>query len=103
MLVRLDGPSEDGRGDTLSVYVELAEGGYLWLDIKDRVTVRLLGVPIGLAERAFWQEWFSTSSSGKAVSVDSAMRRDSIFGASLSAEEAAAKVFAKRTMSLLVV
>ena len=47
VLVRLDGPSEDGRGDTLSVYVELAEGGYLWLDIKDRVTVRLLGVPIG--------------------------------------------------------
>jgi hypothetical protein len=31
------------------------------------------------------------------------MRLDSIFGASLSAEEAAAKVFAKRSMSLLVV
>ena len=62
-----------------------------------------LGVPIGLAERAFWREWFSTSSSGNAVSVDSAMRLDSIFGASLSAEEAAAKVFAKRPMSLLVV
>lgn len=48
-------------------------------------------------------QWFSTSSSGNAVSVDSAMRLDSIFGASLSAEEAAAKVFAKRPMSLLVV
>lgn len=47
VLVRLDGPSEDRRGDTLSVYVGLAEGGYLWLDIQDRVTVRLLGVPIG--------------------------------------------------------
>lgn len=74
-----------------------------------------LGVPIGLAERAFWQEWFSTSNSGIAVSVDSAMRLDGIcgmlpittcrdiFGASLSAEKAAAKVFAKRPMSLLVV
>ena len=47
VLVRLDGPSEDGRGDMLSVYVGLTEGGYLWLDIQDRVTVRLLGVPIG--------------------------------------------------------
>lgn len=47
VLVRLDGPTEDGRGDRLSVFVRLAEGGYLWLDIQDRVTVRLLGVPIG--------------------------------------------------------
>lgn len=44
---RLDGRSESGRGDTLSIYVELAGGGYLWLDVEDRVTVRLLGVPIG--------------------------------------------------------
>ncbi|ADH87478.1 integral membrane sensor signal transduction histidine kinase [Ancylobacter novellus DSM 506] len=44
---RLEGRSESGRGDTLSVYVELADGGYLWLDVEDRVTVRLLGVPIG--------------------------------------------------------
>ena len=44
---RVDGRSESGRGDTLSVYVELADGGYLWLDVEDRVTVRLLGVPIG--------------------------------------------------------
>lgn len=44
---RLDGRSESGRGDTLSVYVELADGSYLWLDVEDRVTVRLLGVPIG--------------------------------------------------------
>lgn len=44
---RLDGRSESGRGDTLSVYVELADGGYLWLDVEDRVTIRLLGVPIG--------------------------------------------------------
>lgn len=44
---RLDGRSESGRGDTLSVYVELADGAYLWLDIEDRVTIRLLGVPIG--------------------------------------------------------
>lgn len=44
---RLDGRSETGRADTLSVYVELADGGYLWLDVEDRVTVRLLGVPIG--------------------------------------------------------
>ncbi|MFD2032801.1 ATP-binding protein [Ancylobacter dichloromethanicus] len=45
VLARLDGRSESG--DTLSVYVELAAGGYLWLDVKDHVTVRLLGVPIG--------------------------------------------------------
>lgn len=45
--VRRDGRSEDGRGDTLNVYVQLADGGYLWLDIEDRVTIRLLGVPIG--------------------------------------------------------
>lgn len=44
---RLDGRSESGRGDTLSVYVELADGSYLWLDVEDRVTIRLLGVPIG--------------------------------------------------------
>lgn len=45
VLARLDGRSESS--DTLSVYVELAAGGYLWLDVKDHVTVRLLGVPIG--------------------------------------------------------
>lgn len=45
--VRLDGRVESGQGDTLSVYVQLASGGYLWLDVRDRVTVRLLGVPIG--------------------------------------------------------
>ncbi|MFT0862179.1 ATP-binding protein [Ancylobacter sp. G4_0304] len=44
---RLDGRSESGRGDALSIYVELADGGYLWLDVEDRVTIRLLGVPIG--------------------------------------------------------
>lgn len=44
---RLDGRSESGRGDALSVYVQLADGGYLWLDVEDRVTIRLLGVPIG--------------------------------------------------------
>lgn len=44
---RLDGRSGTGRGDRLSVYVELADGGYLRLDVEDRVTVRLLGVPIG--------------------------------------------------------
>lgn len=45
--VRLEEHSDSGRGGTLSVYVALAEGGYLWLDVEDRVTVRLLGVPIG--------------------------------------------------------
>lgn len=45
--VRLEEHSDSGRGGTLSVYVALAEGGYLWLDVQDRVTIRLLGVPIG--------------------------------------------------------
>lgn len=45
--VRLDGRSKIGRGDALSVYIELADGSYLWLDVEDRVTIRLLGVPIG--------------------------------------------------------
>lgn len=45
--VQLEGQGESGRGSTLSVYVALAERGYLWLDVEDRVTVRLLGVPIG--------------------------------------------------------
>lgn len=44
---RVDGRSESGPGDTVSVYVQLADGRYLWLDVEDRVTVRLLGVPIG--------------------------------------------------------
>lgn len=44
---RLDGRSESGRGDALSVYVELADGDYLRLDVEDRVTIRLIGVPIG--------------------------------------------------------
>lgn len=45
--VRLEEHSDSGRGGTLSVYVALAKGGYLWLDVQDRVTIRLLGVPIG--------------------------------------------------------
>ncbi|GLK74592.1 HAMP domain-containing protein [Ancylobacter dichloromethanicus] len=45
--VRLEGRDQGGQGDSLSVYVQLASGGYLWLDVRDRVTVRLLGVPIG--------------------------------------------------------
>lgn len=44
---RLDGRRENSRGETLSLYVQLADGDYLWLDVADRVTVRLLGVPIG--------------------------------------------------------
>lgn len=45
--VRLDPHSDERRGETLSVFVRLASGEYLWLDVEDRVTVRVLGVPIG--------------------------------------------------------
>lgn len=38
----------DGRHtDTLAIHVRLTSGEYLLLDVEDRVTVRLLGVPIG--------------------------------------------------------
>ncbi|QFR32672.1 ATP-binding protein [Ancylobacter sp. TS-1] len=45
--VRLDERDGDRRRDTLSVFVRLATGDYLWLDVEDRVTVRVLGIPIG--------------------------------------------------------
>ncbi|SOB53032.1 phage portal protein [Pseudomonas lundensis] len=38
-----------------------------------------LGLPIGLTETGFWQEWFGTSSSGKSVSVDAAMRLSTVW------------------------
>lgn len=40
------GDGGDG-GERLGVYVGLAGGGYLNLDVSDQVTVRLLGVPVG--------------------------------------------------------
>lgn len=45
--VRLDERADGGGSDRFSVFVRLASGGYLWLDVEDRVTVRVLGVPIG--------------------------------------------------------
>lgn len=45
--VRLDERTDDSGDDRFSVFVRLASGGYLWLDVEDRVTVRVLGVPIG--------------------------------------------------------
>lgn len=38
-----------------------------------------LGVPIGLKDGAFWQEWFGTSASGKHVSVDKAMQLSTVW------------------------
>jgi HK97 family phage portal protein len=38
-----------------------------------------LGVPIGLNNTAFWQEWIGTSSSGKSVSVDSSLRLSTVW------------------------
>lgn len=38
-----------------------------------------LGVPIGLNNTAFWQEWIGTSSSGKAVTVDSSLRLSTVW------------------------
>lgn len=38
-----------------------------------------LGVPIGLTEGAFWQEWFGTSASGKNVTVDKALQLSTVW------------------------
>ncbi|WP_223554870.1 phage portal protein [Pseudomonas sp. BF-R-01] len=38
-----------------------------------------LGVPIGLNNTAFWQEWIGTSSSGKSVTVDSSLRLSTVW------------------------
>lgn len=38
-----------------------------------------LGVPISLTTGAFWQEWFGTSSSGKVVTADNAMRLSAVW------------------------
>ncbi|MPT00952.1 MAG: phage portal protein [Pseudomonas sp.] len=38
-----------------------------------------LGVPIGLKDGAFWQEWFGSSASGKHVSVDKAMQLSTVW------------------------
>ncbi|MDH0745740.1 phage portal protein [Pseudomonas sp. GD03842] len=38
-----------------------------------------LGVPVGLTTEAFWQEWFGTSSSGKNVTVDGAIRLSTVW------------------------
>ncbi|WP_029354566.1 ATP-binding protein [Bosea sp. 117] len=51
--VRLGESNGNDREDTLNVYVRLASGAYLWLDAKDRVTVRLLGIPIGFLAGLF--------------------------------------------------
>jgi len=45
--VRLDRRKDAGETDTFSIFVRLESGDYLWLDVKDGVTVRVLGVPIG--------------------------------------------------------
>lgn len=45
--VQFNDTDDDRRRTTLSVYVRLAGGDYLWLDVEDRVTVRVLGIPIG--------------------------------------------------------
>lgn len=39
-----------------------------------------LGVPIGLNDGAFWQEWFGTSASGKHVTVDKALQLSTVWG-----------------------
>lgn len=38
-----------------------------------------LGVPIGLTDGAFWQEWFGTSASGKHVTVDKALQLSTVW------------------------
>ncbi|WP_140920894.1 phage portal protein [Limnobaculum xujianqingii] len=38
-----------------------------------------LGVPISLATGEFWQEWFGTSSSGKVVTADKAMKLSAVW------------------------
>ncbi len=38
-----------------------------------------LGVPIGLNDGAFWQEWFGTSASGKHVTVDKALQLSTVW------------------------
>lgn len=38
-----------------------------------------LGVPVGLTNGTFWQEWFGTSSSGKVVTADKAMQLSSVW------------------------
>ncbi|MBI6941427.1 phage portal protein [Pseudomonas putida] len=38
-----------------------------------------LGVPVGLADGSFWQEWFGTSASGKHVSVDKALQLSTVW------------------------
>ncbi len=38
-----------------------------------------LGVPIGLTDGAFWQEWFGTSASGKSVTVDKALQLSTVW------------------------
>ena len=52
----------------------------LWKPGRIRAALQQwLGLPIGLTESGFWQEWFGTSSSGKAVSVDTAMRLSTVW------------------------
>ncbi|QIB35204.1 ATP-binding protein [Ancylobacter pratisalsi] len=47
VLVLFDPRQGEHAGETLRVYVQLASGDYLLLDVQDKVTVRVLGVPIG--------------------------------------------------------
>lgn len=38
-----------------------------------------LGVPVGLNDKAFWQEWFGTSASGQVVTVDKALQLSAVW------------------------
>lgn len=38
-----------------------------------------LGIPVGLTTESFWQEWFGTSTSGKSVTVDGAIRLSTVW------------------------
>lgn len=38
-----------------------------------------LGVPISLTTGTFWQEWYGTSSSGKVVTADKAIRLSAVW------------------------
>ncbi|MCS0501188.1 ATP-binding protein [Ancylobacter mangrovi] len=53
VLARFDPRDKAHPGETFRVYVQLATGDYLVLDVKDRVTVRLLGIPIGFFAGVF--------------------------------------------------
>ncbi|GLK86033.1 ATP-binding protein [Ancylobacter defluvii] len=47
VVAQFDGSGDGEPGDRLRLIVQLASGDYLSLNAEDRVTVRLLGIPIG--------------------------------------------------------